>query len=161
MAAVDEAQGGTGRPAGAIVHDRAVIVGGAAHEPVRFRNPVVVLPATGLDVLVMNGHVLVAVPALVFVMEAQRVAQFVGERAALPHRVLGLGDADEHRVVLRIPHRQAVLVGADKTDESLGVMHTPGADRAAEVTEESPHSHAEGLVITVDRAPGGRPAEEQ
>jgi hypothetical protein len=30
----------------------------------------------------------------------------------------------------------AVLVGADKSDESLGVTHTPGVGRNAEVAEE-------------------------
>ena len=55
----------------------------------------------------------------------------------------------------------AVLVGADKTDESLGVTHTQEADRAAEVTDGSPHTRAEGLVIPVERTPGGRPADEQ
>jgi hypothetical protein len=59
----------------------------------------------------------------------------------------------------------AVLVGADKTDESLGMTYTPGPDRATEVTTEvadgTPNSHAESLVITVDRTPGGRPAGEQ
>jgi len=55
----------------------------------------------------------------------------------------------------------AVLVGADKTDESLGVIHTQEADSAAEVTDGSPHTRAEGLVIPVDRTLGGRPADEQ
>lgn len=68
----------TGGPAGAVVHDRFVVVGGAAHDPVRFRNPIVVVFAARLDVLVVDGHELVAVPALMFVMEAEHVAEFVG-----------------------------------------------------------------------------------
>ena len=61
------------------MHDRFVIVGGAAHDPVGLGNPILVVRAAGFDMFVMNGHKLVAVPALVFVMEAQHVAQFVGE----------------------------------------------------------------------------------
>src|SRR6185503_3830259 len=74
-----------GSPAGTVMHDGAVVVGCAAHDPVRFRNPIVVMLASGFDVLVMNRHVLVTVPALVFVMEAQHVAQFVdGHPFSLP-----------------------------------------------------------------------------
>jgi hypothetical protein len=36
----------------------------------------------------------------------------VGEGAALPHRIPGAGDPDEHGVAVWIPHRQAVLIGA-------------------------------------------------
>jgi len=49
----------------------------------------------------------------------------------------------------------AVLVGADKTDESLGVTHPPGAGRNA-VAKEGLHSDAEGSFVTVDGGSGGR-----
>jgi capsular polysaccharide biosynthesis protein len=49
----------------------------------------------------------------------------------------------------------AVLVGADQTDESLGEVHPPGADRGPEVREEGLHPDAEGFVVTVDGSPGG------
>jgi capsular polysaccharide biosynthesis protein len=48
----------------------------------------------------------------------------------------------------------AVLVGADKTDESLGVTYTPGVGRDAEVVEQGSHSGAEGFLIAVDGRPG-------
>ena len=47
----------------------------------------------------------------------------------------------------------AVLLGADKTDESLGVIHTPGADHDAAVVEAGLHSEAEGFFVTVDGGP--------
>ena len=43
----------------------------------------------------------------------QHVAKFVGERAALSHRVRGARDADEHGVARWVAHRQAVFVRAD------------------------------------------------
>jgi len=49
----------------------------------------------------------------------------------------------------------AVLVGADKADESLGVTHPPGAGRDA-VAKEGLHSDAEGSFVTVDGGSGGR-----
>jgi hypothetical protein len=53
------------------------------------------------------------------------------------------------------PLVSAVLVGADKTDESLGVTHRPVADRDAEVVKEGPHSDAGSFLVAVDGDPGG------
>jgi len=49
----------------------------------------------------------------------------------------------------------AVLIGADKTDESLGVMQTPEVGGKSMDAEESSYSDAEGFV-TVDKDPNGR-----
>jgi capsular polysaccharide biosynthesis protein len=49
----------------------------------------------------------------------------------------------------------AVLVGADKADESLGVTPVPGADPDAGVAEESSRASAAGSFVTVDSGPGG------
>ncbi len=45
-----------------------------------------------------------------------------------------------------------VLVGADKTDESLGLAPTPGADRDAAVEDDS-HSGAKDFFLAVDEGP--------
>jgi len=66
-----------GSPADAVVHDGAVIVGQAGDQPVGLGNPVIVGCAARLDVLVMDGDELVAVPALVFVKKAEDVAEFM------------------------------------------------------------------------------------
>jgi len=51
----------------------------------------------------------------------------------------------------------AVLVGADKTDESLGVSPTPGAGGDS-VAQEGLHPEQEGSVVPVNGAAGGRPS---
>ena len=51
--------------------------------------------------------------------------------------------------MIRLAHTRlvsAVLVGADKTDESLGATRAPGAGREAEIGEESVHADAEGSL---------------
>lgn len=48
----------------------------------------------------------------------------------------------------------AVLVGADKTDESLGEIRPPTADRGAEVRDEVPRAGAEGFAVPADEGPG-------
>lgn len=54
-----------------------------------------------------------------------------------------------------------VLVGADKTDESLGVIHTPEADSDADPPEEASHSDGEGFVVTVEGGPSGGAARKR
>lgn len=49
----------------------------------------------------------------------------------------------------------AVLVGADKTDESLGVTHPPGAGRSA-IAKEGLRSDGDGSFVTADGGSGGR-----
>ena len=63
--------------ADAVVHNGAVIVGQAADQPIRLRNPIVITRAARLDVLVMNSDELVAIPTLVLVEEAEGMAEFV------------------------------------------------------------------------------------
>jgi capsular polysaccharide biosynthesis protein len=45
----------------------------------------------------------------------------------------------------------AVLVGADKTDESLGVAYAPETGHDAEVTEQSPRPAAQDAYVAADR----------
>ena len=54
----------------------------------------------------------------------------------------------------------AVLVGADNTDESLGVTYTPGAGIDADVMEEGLRSAPESFV-TVDRGLGREPSGDR
>jgi capsular polysaccharide biosynthesis protein len=49
-----------------------------------------------------------------------------------------------------------VLIGADKTDESLGEVPAPDADHDP-VTEETSPREGAGLFVTVDEGPGRRP----
>jgi capsular polysaccharide biosynthesis protein len=56
-----------------------------------------------------------------------------------------------------IPLVSAVLVGADKTDESLGVTPTPEADGNA-FADEGLHDDEEGSVVPVNGVPDGRPS---
>jgi capsular polysaccharide biosynthesis protein len=49
----------------------------------------------------------------------------------------------------------AVLVGADKTDESLGITHTPETDHDAEAAEQSPRPDAQDVYVTADQGRGG------
>jgi len=55
----------------------------------------------------------------------------------------------------------AVLVGADKTDESLGVTYTPEDDADGRTAGENVLPDAEGLFITVDGNPGGGPSDDR
>jgi hypothetical protein len=48
----------------------------------------------------------------------------------------------------------AVLVGADNTDESLGLTHTPKVGRDAQVMEQGLHSDANGFMVAFDEGPG-------
>lgn len=59
-----------------------------------------------------------------------------------------------------MPLLSAVLVGADKSDESLGLAPTPEADRDA-VVAEGLHSDAKGFFVTVDEGPRGRPSADR
>src|SRR6185369_11663025 len=68
----------TGGPAGAVMHNRPVIVRRAAHQPVRFRNPIVIRLPAGLDVFVVDRHKFIAIPPGMLVEKAQDVAEFVG-----------------------------------------------------------------------------------
>lgn len=54
-----------------------------------------------------------------------------------------------------IPLISGVLIGADKTDESLGVITPPESDRNA-IMEEGLRSDAKEFFITVDDGPGRR-----
>ena len=49
----------------------------------------------------------------------------------------------------------AVLVGADKTDESLGVTYTQGSGRVADITGKGLQADAEGSLVTIDGNMGG------
>jgi capsular polysaccharide biosynthesis protein len=55
----------------------------------------------------------------------------------------------------------AVLVGADKTDESLGVTPTPGADQNGKVIEGGMHADAESFTVTAGANPGREASYEQ
>jgi capsular polysaccharide biosynthesis protein len=48
----------------------------------------------------------------------------------------------------------AVLIGADKTDESLGVTYTPRAGRAVKAAQNGSHPDADALLATADADPG-------
>lgn len=50
----------------------------------------------------------------------------------------------------------AVLVGADKTDDSLGVVRTSEAGHDGQAVKENPHPDGKDLFITADRGTGGR-----
>jgi capsular polysaccharide biosynthesis protein len=50
-----------------------------------------------------------------------------------------------------------VLIGADKTDESLGLPHPPGGDGDA----EAGLADAERFLATLDRGPGGGPPDDR
>jgi hypothetical protein len=50
----------------------------------------------------------------------------------------------------------AVLIGAEKTDDSLGVVRRSEAGQDAPAVKESPHPDGEDLFITVDRGTDGR-----
>jgi capsular polysaccharide biosynthesis protein len=52
----------------------------------------------------------------------------------------------------------AVLVGADETDESLGVTPAPEAGRGAFAREGGPDADRRGSSVTVDRGRGGDPS---
>jgi capsular polysaccharide biosynthesis protein len=49
----------------------------------------------------------------------------------------------------------AVLVGADKTDESLGITRTRETGHDDEVAEQNPRSGAQDVYVTADRGHGG------
>lgn len=49
----------------------------------------------------------------------------------------------------------AVLIGADKTDESLGVVSGQQVGRAAEVAEQGPKFSGDGSRLTADEMRGG------
>jgi capsular polysaccharide biosynthesis protein len=55
----------------------------------------------------------------------------------------------------------AVLVGADKTDESLGVTYTPEEDDDAGTADKNAHADAEGIFVTVDGKPGSGPSDDR
>src|SRR5260221_13672475 len=59
------------------MHNREIIVASAAHQPVRFGNPIVVPTATGFNMFVVNCDERVAIPSGVFMMKTQRVPQFM------------------------------------------------------------------------------------
>src|SRR5262245_59427225 len=65
-------------PTGAVMHDRAVIVRRSRGDPVGFWDPIVVRLSPWFNVFVVDRDKAVAVPALVFVKEAEDVAEFVG-----------------------------------------------------------------------------------
>jgi capsular polysaccharide biosynthesis protein len=69
--------------------------------------------------------------------------------------LVGADKTDESLGLTHTPVVSAVLVGADKTDESLSVTHAPGAGRNA-VAKESLHSDAEGSFVTADGGSGAR-----
>jgi capsular polysaccharide biosynthesis protein len=53
-----------------------------------------------------------------------------------------------------------ILIGADKTDESLGVTHPPGASNGAGDAEAG-LPDAERFFATLDRGPGGGPPDDR
>jgi capsular polysaccharide biosynthesis protein len=69
--------------------------------------------------------------------------------------LVGADRTDESLGVTHTPVVSASHLGTDKTDESLGVTHTPGAGRNA-VAEEGLHSDADGSFVAADGGPGGR-----
>jgi hypothetical protein len=48
----------------------------------------------------------------------------------------------------------SVLIGADSTDESLGVTPALPAGRVADVMEQESHSDTSGFVVAFDGGPG-------
>jgi hypothetical protein len=48
----------------------------------------------------------------------------------------------------------AVLIGADKTDESLGVVSGQQVGRAGEVAEQGPNFNGNGSMLTADEMQG-------
>jgi capsular polysaccharide biosynthesis protein len=54
----------------------------------------------------------------------------------------------------------AALVGSDKTDESLGVLHSPEAERVAETVSKRSHSDAEASFAPVTSSPGARASDD-
>jgi capsular polysaccharide biosynthesis protein len=50
----------------------------------------------------------------------------------------------------------AVLIGADKTDETLGVIYTPTSDRAVKAAQNGSHPDADALLETADADPGAK-----
>jgi len=55
----------------------------------------------------------------------------------------------------------AVLVGVDKTDESLGVTYTPDSRGDRGTTAENGHSDADGVFVAVDGNPGGGASDDR
>jgi len=110
-----------GSPADAVVHDGFVIVRQAGDEPVGLGNPVVVRCAAGLDVFVMDGDELVAIPALVLVKKSEDVAEFVrGHPFILPPPERG--DVDVGALALLEADMAGVVAGIGLAGE-VGVFH--------------------------------------
>jgi hypothetical protein len=53
-----------------------------------------------------------------------------------------------------------VLVGADKSDQSLGTIATPGAGREA-MADGDLRDETRALLVSADRVPGGRLPSDQ
>ena len=106
-----------GSPTDAVVHDRTEVVRQAGDNPVCFCDPIVVTSAARLDVLVVDGHKLVTVPTLVFVMKAQGMAELVRR----------------HPFPLAPPERSDVDVGADAFLEPDAARIVSGAGVAGKV----------------------------
>src|SRR5580765_5212315 len=140
----------TGGPASAVMHDGAVIVVGAVHDPVRFRNPIVVVLASGLDVLVMNRHVPVAVPALVFVMEAQHVAQFVGRH---PFSLPPPKSRDVHvhagALAKSVPARVVAGIRLAGEVDVFDLVRTRNEPNACAGVHPPPHGLEHGLLLVL------------
>jgi capsular polysaccharide biosynthesis protein len=65
--------------------------------------------------------------------------------------------AGEMIKLAEVPLISGVLVGTDKTDESLGMTLTPTADGAP---GKGLHPDAQDLFVTADGTPGGRPSDD-
>jgi capsular polysaccharide biosynthesis protein len=55
----------------------------------------------------------------------------------------------------------AVLVGADETDDSLGMTYTPESEHEAEFARENPRPDAQGFFVTADQGSGGRHSHDR
>ena len=60
-----------------------------------------------------------------------------------------------------VPLISAVLVGGDKTDESLGVTRAPRGGDHAEVTEQDLHSGVDGLLVSAEGSPRDRLSDDR
>ena len=98
----------------------------------------VLLTLASLDPMIGAEHLATWAADVVVIVTAGRSSwtrvQAVGEMIRLAHA----------RLV------SAVLVGADKTDESLGITHTPRVGREADAVEKDFYPSAEGLFVTVN-----------
>lgn len=114
------------------MHDGSVIIAWSNDDPVRLGHPIVVRLPTGLNVLVVDGHVSIPVPSLMLVKEAQGVAQLMGrhprslpppERGDIHLHTRSFAKAIEGRVVacLRVAGEiNVLLLGGMRHEGDVG-----------------------------------------